>query len=96
MKYFALTYDVVEGFAERRMPYRGDHLKLVREAHSRGDLLMAGALGDPPNAALLVFRAADAALVEGFARHDPYVLNGVVTAWRVRPWTVVVGGEPAS
>ena len=30
---------------------------------------------------------------EEFAKNDPYVVNGLVTEWNVRPWTVVFGGE---
>lgn len=93
MTIYALTYDVVPDFAERRTPYRPAHLQLIRDASSRGMLMIAGALGDPPDAALLVFRADSASPVEGFARADPYVKEGLVTAWRVRPWNVVVGAE---
>ena len=94
MHYFALTYEVVPGFVDRRMAYREAHLKRVRDAHERGELMMAGAVGDPPDGALLVFRGESAAIVETFARTDPYVTEGLVTAWRVRPWNVVVGAEP--
>jgi uncharacterized protein YciI len=91
MKYFALTYDVVAGFAEKRMVVREAHLKRIRDAHDRGALMMAGAVGDPPDGALLVFRAESAAVAEEFARTDPYVTEGLVTAWRVRSWNVVIG-----
>ena len=91
MPYFALTYDVVPGFVDRRMAYREAHLKRVRDAHDRGELVMAGAVGDPPDGALLVFRAESAAVAETFAKTDPYVLEGLVTSWRVRPWHVVIG-----
>ncbi len=96
MGHFALFYDTVDRFVERRAPFRDVHLRLVRDAHARGLLLMAGPLGDPPDGALLVFRAESAAAVEAFARADPYVSEGLVTAWRVRPWNVVVGAEPAA
>ena len=96
MKHFALIYDVVDGFAEKRMPYRPAHLELVRGAHVRGELLLAGALGDPPNGALLVFRAESADAVERFATADPYVTSGLVTRWAVRPWNVVIGAAPPS
>lgn len=95
MPYFALTYEVVPGFADRRMPFRDAHLKRVRDAHERGELLLAGALGNPPDGALLVFRGESASAAEQFARTDPYVTEGLVTAWRVRPWNVVIGAEPA-
>lgn len=93
MRYFALHYDVVSGFAERRLPFREAHLRMVREAHEHGRLMMAGALGDPPDGALLVFRADSPEPIEDFARADPYVRAGLVQAWRVRPWTVVIGGD---
>ena len=92
MMYFALVYEeVVAGYAERRAPFREEHLGLLREAHARGELVMAGALDDPPNGALLIFKSASADVAEAFARRDPYVTNGVVTRWSVRPWNVVIG-----
>jgi uncharacterized protein YciI len=95
MKHFALMYDVVDRFVEKRMPHREAHLGLVRAAHARGELVLAGALGDPPDGALLVFRADSADVAERFVRADPYVMQGLVTGWRVRPWNVVVGdGAP--
>jgi len=94
MGYFALIYDVVEGFKEQRMPFRPAHLQVINDAHGRGEITMAGALGDPPDGALIVFRADSADVVERFAKADPYVTSGLVKSWRVRPWTVVV--EPGS
>lgn len=96
MHYFALTYDVVPNFIERRAPFRDAHLRLVRDARDRGLLMLAGALGDPPDGALLVFRSDSASPIEDFARADPYVTEGLVVRWRVRPWNVVVGAEPAT
>lgn len=93
MGYFALHYDVVSEFRDRRMAFREAHLRLVRGAHDRGELVMAGALGDPPDGALLVFRGGSAAVAEDFAGADPYVRGGLVTSWRVRPWHVVIGGD---
>lgn len=94
MPYFALTYDVVEGFAEKRTPYRPQHLQLARDAAARGELVMAGALGEPAGA-LLIFRTDDRTAAEAFATADPYVTNGLVRAWTVRPWTVVIGQDPS-
>jgi uncharacterized protein YciI len=96
MKHFALIYDVVDNFAERRMPFREAHLQLIRDAKARGELYMAGALGDPPDGGLLVFHAASASVVEAFAKADPYVNERLVTAWRVRPWNVVTGAPASS
>ena len=94
MPYFALTYDVVEDFVNKRTPFRPAHLKEVRDAHARGELIMAGALGEPAGA-LLIFRAADKSTAEHFATNDPYVKEGLVKTWKVRPWTVVVGQDPS-
>ena len=96
LNYFALLYVVVEGFVERRAPYRAAHLRLAQEARDRGELLLAGALGMPADRALLVFRANDSSSAEAFARADPYVVNGLVTRWEVQPWAVVIGNEPGA
>jgi uncharacterized protein len=91
--HFALLYDTVDDYVRRRQPFRAEHLALAERWHREGRLLLAGAF-DPPEGALLVFRAGSAAEVEEFVREDPYVRNGLVSAWRVRAWTVVIGGEP--
>jgi uncharacterized protein len=91
MAYYALLYEADDDFTERRTPYREEHLQLAREAHQRGELFLAGALGDPVNRALLVFHSPDPA--RAFAQADPYVRNGLVKRWEVVPWNVVVGGD---
>jgi hypothetical protein len=89
--YYILSYEYVEDAVERRAPFREEHLKLAREAHARGELVLAGAFADPVDGAALVFRADAPSVVEAFVKKDPYVTQGVVTRWRVRPWTVVIG-----
>jgi uncharacterized protein YciI len=95
MGYYALFYDVVDDFIGQRAAYRSEHLQLAEEAYARGEIVLAGALADPPDQALLVFLVEDRRTVEHFARNDPYVTNGLVVRWQVRPWNVVVGNEPA-
>ena len=95
MPYFALIYETVDGYVEKRAQYRPQHVELAREAHARGELLLAGAFADPVDGALLIFRAPDKATVENFASRDPYVLNGLIKKWTVRAWTVVIGNDPA-
>lgn len=90
--YYVLMYDYVENAVERRAPFREAHLALARAALERGELVLGGAFADPVDGALLVFRVDDAAKVEAFVKSDPYVEGGLVTSWRVRPWTVVLGG----
>jgi hypothetical protein len=88
--HFLLFYDYVPNMAERRAPYREEHLRLAREAVARGELLYGGALTSPLDGAVFVFRSATPGPVERFVADDPYVKAGLVTSWRVREWTVVV------
>lgn len=90
--YYLLIYKTVDDYVEKRAPYRPDHLAYSSAAQARGELVMAGALADPADAALLVFKAESPAIAEEFARNDPYVKTGLIKEWSVRPWTVVIGG----
>lgn len=92
--YFVLRYDsVVDDYVNRRAPFRSEHLRLLREAHARGEVVMAGAVGDEPDGAIIIFRAESPEVAEHFVSHDPYVTNGLILTWRVQPWNVVVGGH---
>lgn len=92
MNYFLLLYTTADDYLQRRGQFRDEHLAYAEAAHQRGELLLAGALADPADAAVLVFRGEDGSVAEEFARNDVYVRNGVVVSWEVRPWTVVIGG----
>jgi uncharacterized protein len=94
VNHYVLRYELVDDYLERRAALRDEHLGLARAAFERGELLLAGALADPVDQALLVFRAPDRSVPEAFARRDPYVTNALVTRWEVRDWTVVIGNEP--
>jgi uncharacterized protein YciI len=91
MKHFLLFYETSPDYLERRPQFRGAHLQHAWDAHERGELLVAGALADPPDQAVLMFEAEDCSAAEEFARTDPYVVNGLIKNWRVREWTTVVG-----
>jgi uncharacterized protein YciI len=87
---WVLIYDLVDDYLERRPALRDDHLALARAAHHRGDLLLAGALADPYDRALLVFAGERPDTAQAFARADPYVTAGLVTSWTVRRWNEVL------
>ena len=93
MGYYALFYHVVDGFVERRIPFRDAHLAHARHAANRGELALGGALAEPADTALIVFRGDSADSARAFAETDPYVRNGLVQRWEVRPWNVVVGAN---
>ena len=91
--HYLLFYDVVPDYATKRMPYRGLHLDYAQKAVDRAELILGGALANPIDASILLFRVASPNVVEDVARGDPYVRNGVVTKWRVREWTTVIGKD---
>jgi uncharacterized protein YciI len=94
--HFLLLYDVAPDYPTRRGEYRAEHLALGWAAHARGELVLGGALADPVDGAVLLFRGDSPAVAESFAAADPYVRNGLVTRWRVRPWTTVIGDLAAT
>lgn len=89
--HYLLFYDVVSDYADRRIPLRAAHFAHARAAVARGELVLGGALADPIDGAVLLFRGESPAAAERFAASDPYVVNGLTTSWRVREWTTVVG-----
>ena len=89
--HYLLFYDVVDNYAERRAPFRAAHLAHARQAQANGDLVLGGAFANPIDGTMLLFRGSSPAVAEAFATADPYVTNGLVTKWRVREWTTVVG-----
>lgn len=91
MKHFLLFYTTADDYLERRGEFRSDHLRLAWEYQERGDLVLAGALADPPDGAVLLFQGDTPAAAEEFAGRDPYVANGLITRWHVREWTTVIG-----
>ena len=89
--HYLLFYDVVHDYAERRVPFRAAHIAHARAAAGRGELILGGALANPIDGAVLLFECDSPAPIEAFVADDPYVQNGLVTAWRIREWTTVVG-----
>lgn len=94
MNYHLLEYVLVDDYLPRRASLREAHLALAQEAARRGDLVLAGALAEPPDRAVLVWRTDNRSVVERFVEDDPYVRKGLVTAWTIRSWNVVIGDEP--
>lgn len=86
--HYILIYELAPDYLERRGPYRNEHLKLAWQADG---LLLGGALADPADRAMLLFQGDSPEAATRFAKADPYVKNGLVKRWEVRPWTTVVG-----
>lgn len=96
MRHYLLLYSFADGYLERRPAFRDAHLRLAWEAQKRGALVLAGALSEPVDSAVLLFEAESPEVAANFARNDPYVTNGLVASWRVREWLTVVGGFAAA
>jgi uncharacterized protein YciI len=91
--HYLLMYDLAPDYLERRAEFRTTHLQLAWAAQERGELVLAGALADPADQAILLFQCDSPEPVQMFAATDPYVTNGLVTAFHVRPWSTVVGDD---
>ena len=93
VKHFLLFYETAPDYFARRPDFRAAHLAHARAAVERGELVLGGALANPTDRAVLLFKAGDDAVVRAFAEADPYVTNGLITGWQVREWTTVVGPD---
>jgi len=93
--HFMLIYHLEDDYLERRPQFRADHLALAKEAVARGEMVLAGALTEPSDMALLLFQGDSPEAAERFAQSDPYVKNGLVRRWEVRRWMTVVGEDAA-
>ncbi|MCU7490559.1 MAG: YciI family protein [Ignavibacteria bacterium] len=89
--HYLLIYELTPDYLERRVEFRDEHLRLAWEAHDNEELILGGALSDPVDEAILLFKGETPEVAEKFARVDPYVKNGLIKKWQVRPWTTVVG-----
>lgn len=89
--YYILFYQTVDDYIEKRKPYRDAHLAYAKKYHDEGKLVLAGALADPADSAVLIFKGDSPSIAESFVENDPYVNNGLIKEWKIRPWTVVIG-----
>lgn len=94
--HYLLFYQVAPDYLERRALYRDEHLALAWQFHDRGELVLGGALMDPVDSAVILFKGDSPEVAERFVQADPYVKNGLVLSWQVRPWMTVVGTEAAA
>jgi uncharacterized protein YciI len=89
--HYLMFYDYTADYLARRGEFRGLHLKHAWASHERGELVLGGAYDDPADGAAILFACDSPAVPEAFAKADPYVINGLVTRWRIRRWNTVAG-----
>ena len=94
--HFLLFYEVADDYLARRAEFRQQHLDKAWAASDRGELILGGALTDPADTAVLLFKGDSPEVAEQFAKSDPYVLSGIVKRWYVRPWRTVAGPDAAA
>jgi hypothetical protein len=94
--HFVMMYEYSDDYLERRGQFRAEHLRHAWASNARDELQLGGAFADPADGALLIFKCESPAVPEQFAAADPYVKNGLVTRWRIRAWTTVVGSDAAT
>src|SRR6267378_4183813 len=94
--HYLLFYEVADDYLARRAGFRQAHLDAAWRASARGELVLAGALTDPVDGAVLLFQGGSPEIAEDFAKADPYVVNGLVKRWYVREWTTVAGDGAAN
>ena len=90
--HYVLFYKYGPDYLEKREPYRAEHIALLTAAHEKGELVLAGAISEPPDGAVIIFKGDDQEIARELAVNDPYVRNGVVLEWDIRPLKVAVGG----
>ena len=86
---FVLLYDSGDDVARKAPAQFPAHRARLDEFHDAGTLLMVGTFENPQeNGSMAIFTTRESA--EAFARGDPFVLNGVVKAWRILAWNEVL------
>jgi uncharacterized protein YciI len=92
---YVLFYDSADDVVNKAPAHFPAHRARLDEFHSRGDLLMVGAFGDPQSEGSMgIFASREA--VEEFVREDPFVLGGVVKDWHIREWNELFSAGRAS
>lgn len=88
--YFILTYETIEGYVEKRKPFREEHLSLLTKELENKHVILGGALEDPADKAVIIWNVKDKKTIEDFVSNDPYVQNGLISKYEIRPWNVVI------
>jgi uncharacterized protein YciI len=94
--HYLLFYEVAQDYLSKRAAFRQAHLELAWKASGRGELILGGALANPVDSAVLLFKGDSPEVAERFALADPYVANGLVKRWYVREWTTVADPDAAT
>lgn len=84
-----MTYRAVEDLLPLAQQHGPAHVARLQEFSARGELLMVDTFDEPMNGDVMgIFTTREAA--EEFIAGDPFVVNGVVASWTLRPWNEIL------
>jgi len=91
--YYILIYHTADNYIENRKPYRSKHLQLLEIELKKKHIVLGGALSDPADQAVIIWRVEDKKIIEEFVNNDPYVKNGLISKYEIRSWNIVIGNS---
>ncbi len=82
---YVLLYEPAANLVEKAPAHFPAHLARLSEFHTRGELLSVGTFEDPQrNGSMSIFT--NRAAAEAFVRDDPFMVHGVMRAYRILEW----------
>jgi len=88
--YYLLFYYTHDNYIENRKPHRQYHFDHIKKYMESGDLIMGGAIEDGTEV-VIIFKSDTIDTIEDFVKNDPYVINGLIRQWLIKPWNMVTG-----
>ena len=90
--FFETKYGSLDEVREKAPDDMAAHIARSKQWHEDGRLLMAGAFLDRPDQpvdTMVILSSREAA--EEYVAGDPFVVNGMVSRWEIRPWSNMLG-----
>jgi len=91
MSFYVLEYRYADPDARARV--RPAHLAYAQSLHDEGIVVLAGPVGDG-SGALMVLQVPSEQEARRVMENDPYTAAGVGVDHVLRPWNVVIPGQP--
>jgi uncharacterized protein YciI len=91
--HYLLTYELADDYPARRHEDGNEHMRLAWESYDRGEMVIGGAMIEPLDQGMYLFKGDSPAVAEEFAKNDSYVRRGFVRSWKVRKWMTVIGDQ---
>jgi uncharacterized protein len=89
-KYYMLYYKLVPDILEKRMPFKDEHMRILKELSSKG-LVFVGAEVKEGFPAVFMFEGKNDEILHEWLRRDPYINNGLVMEHHFNQILLVAG-----